>query len=92
MTREEEIEKAANEIYPPLHPAWEGNENIAFQSGAEWADANRPDYNEFIKDYKKLQEALEIAEKALHLALSSKNKDISIPAAKALSQIQRAKG
>ncbi len=40
MTRQEEIEKAANEIYAPLHPAWSGNENQAFQSGALWADAN----------------------------------------------------
>lgn len=40
MTRDEQIEKAANAIYEPLHPAWSGTENQAFQSGAEWADLN----------------------------------------------------
>lgn len=40
MTRDEQIEEAANKIYKPLHPSWAGSENAAFQSGAEWADAH----------------------------------------------------
>lgn len=29
------IKKKADEIFPPIHPAWSGTENEAFQSGAE---------------------------------------------------------
>ena len=40
-TRDEQIEDAANERYPKIHPAWAGTENEAFINGAEWADQNK---------------------------------------------------
>lgn len=39
-TRDEQIEDAANERYPKIHPAWAGTENEAFINGAEWADSH----------------------------------------------------
>lgn len=33
--RDEEAEKYANELFPPIHPAWSGSENQACQSGFE---------------------------------------------------------
>ena len=54
--RDEEAEKYANELFPPIHPAWSGSENQACQSGFEAGFDCRDKLN---------NKALEIAVQAL---------------------------
>jgi hypothetical protein len=46
FTREDEAQKAADEAYPPLHPAWAGEQNEAYRAGYEAAQARTSEYIE----------------------------------------------